>query len=437
MMRPALRTYDGSLDKLIHEARYLRDHLLRLEGHDSLPLARALLPFDNLNDDEKASDDDINGLREAFQTAYDLTLQRVDSRTLDYILAGQSPHTHRDSMVASVGLVLIGIMLVIGAFHYTYWSNRASLVSDQAEQFIAFDHFGQMMKVVELQNYFSKIDGDLSGGDVSANPDLEPQLVYLEELAALKAQYHHEATLPARMYELRESFNPVGIVVDRMQRRFCRPDRAEDLPLISAVLSCPNFTPASGQPSRQLTAGTVPNVSANNAGNIQVTQAATAPPSYPSFVLGLGEVDRLEQETMKAAGRRLLNEYAASQRVVEGLQQEMREKLNIVHFWALPILYGALGSIVYCMWRVLNPNVSGLGFIHPVMRTFFAGLAALTFSMLLVPSNILTVGVDMNRPLIYLLSFVFGYSIEAFVNTLNVLNNYVATNIAVRGKKAQ
>jgi hypothetical protein len=89
------------------------------------------------------------------------------------------------------------------------------------------------------------------------------------------------------------------------------------------------------------------------------------------------------------------------------------------------------------MWRVLNPNVSGLGFIHPLMRTIFAGLAALTFSMLLVPSNILTVGVDMNRPLIYLLSFVFGYSIEAFVNTLNMLNNYVASNVAVRTRKSQ
>ena len=88
------------------------------------------------------------------------------------------------------------------------------------------------------------------------------------------------------------------------------------------------------------------------------------------------------------------------------------------------------------MWRNLNTNVSALGLSYSVLRTVFAGLAALTFSMLLVPSNILSMSVDLNRPLIYLLSFIFGYSIEAFVNTLNMINTYASSNLQARNKKS-
>ena len=59
----------------------------------------------------------------------------------------------------------------------------------------------------------------------------------------------------------------------------------------------------------------------------------------------------------------------------------------------------------------------------------------MTLSMLLVPSNILTAGVELNRPLIYLLSFVFGYSVEVFINTLNLFNTYFLANLTVRPRK--
>ena len=74
------------------------------------------------------------------------------------------------------------------------------------------------------------------------------------------------------------------------------------------------------------------------------------------------------------------------------------------------------------MWRVLNPNVAPVGLLYAIMRTAFAGLAALTLSMLLIPSNLFSIGTDVNRPLTYLVAFIFGYSIEAFVSTLNVVN---------------
>ncbi|MEO1306862.1 MAG: hypothetical protein AAFV38_02755, partial [Pseudomonadota bacterium] len=129
--------------------------------------------------------------------------------------------------------------------------------------------------------------------------------------------------------------------------------------------------------------------------------------------------------------------YVRSEYFVGSMIQTLRELLNVVQLWALPIIYGSLGSIVYCMWRVLNPNIAPYGFLYSLMRTAFAGLAALTLSMLLAPSNVLTIGVDLNRPLIYLLSFIFGYSVEAFVSTLNLLNSYVTTNLTPTKRREQ
>jgi len=34
---------------------------------------------------------------------------------------------------------------------------------------------------------------------------------------------------------------------------------------------------------------------------------------------------------------------------VRSLSQELQNKLSIAHRWALPIVYGVLGSIVYCV----------------------------------------------------------------------------------------
>ena len=146
-------------------------------------------------------------------------------------------------------------------------------------------------------------------------------------------------------------------------------------------------------------------------------------------------VKNAQFETMERANRRADGFFQDTLDAVAVRIKDLREWLNTIHLWALPILYGMLGSVVYCMWRVLNPSVAPLGFFYSFMRTIFAGLAAMTLSMLLVPSNILTAGVELNRPLIYLLSFVFGYSVEVFINTLNLFNTYFLANLTVRPRK--
>ncbi|MEM6312164.1 MAG: hypothetical protein AAF754_19220 [Pseudomonadota bacterium] len=407
---------ESSLDKLRRESTHLRDYLLRIEGQDCLALVIALRPFDNRPtdhaDERQTFDDaDVNELSRAFQDAYDKALQTVDAYTLNEVLNGRSPHRNKHHKLSSPLLAMIGFVLVLGAFHFSYWSNRASFVIQEAQEFVNFDHFGAMMQLVELENYFARSPA------TSQNGDLEPQLVYLEQFTALKTQYHSEVLLPQRMRGLSEDFNPVAKWITTARDTYCGTDSG-----FTIFLACPDRN--ENQP--QDDGAETPNEFEEELQSIAIDS---------SFRDSLWQIEQIELATMEAAGRVVSSTYAQSRYSVVARMQELQERLNIVHLWALPIIYGALGSIVYCMWRILNTNISALGLSYSVLRTVFAGLAALTFSMLLVPSNILTMSVDLNRPLIYLLSFIFGYSIEAFVNTLNMINTYVSVNLQARKRK--
>ena len=405
---------NGSLEKLIRESRNLRDHLLRVEGQNGVPLGIALQPFERAADDKEPTDQDISHLSSEFQKAHDSALNSVDGYTLNEVLKGRSPHIYSRSVWGSALLTLAGVILVGIAFFFSNWASRATFTISEAETFVGFDHFDSVMKLVELEAFFEDVGGTRD------SPHMEPQVVYLEGIASLTAHYNDEVVLLHKMGKLIEEMSPYETRRNALFITYCRAEDPSSLPLFTRAMgllfTCPPKPSATGK-SRSLTGA----------------QAAAAPPQ--GFREQIDEITALQQQTMEYAGRRPLNNYVVSYKKMQSQMQILRDLVSVVHLWALPIIYGALGSIVYCMWRVLNPNLASLGGLYVIMRTAFAGLAALTLSMLLVPSNILTVGVELNRPFIYLLSFIFGYSIEAFVGTLNTLNTYLSHNLTPKPRK--
>jgi len=426
-----------SLQTLVFEARNLRDFVRRVDVADSAIITDALHPFDDTIALAEVKKADVMALENAFQGLLALAKDVVDDRTLSDVLAGYSPHKTAKELGRRVPQVLtngclafVAFLLVVTAFHYSYWANRANFALQEAEAFSSFDHFGHMMKLVELRTYFEK------SGSGNGSIDLEPQLVFLEEFSALESHYHAESTLPVRMSALNQEFNPIGQKLEDYSYNSCSRMLAADQSQDNwryTLLGCERY--------ELKLADLNPNPIRTTVGWQDIFDKLTEGADYvaqekPSgFVLTLAEVQAAERETMSAAGRATGGQYVASRASVVGLMQDLREKLNIVHLWALPIIYGALGSAVYSIWRILSPNVSGIGFFQSVMRMIFAGLAALTFSMLLVPSNVLSFGAELNRPVIYLIAFVFGYSIEAFVNTLNTLNSFFSSNLSARKTK--
>jgi len=126
----------------------------------------------------------------------------------------------------------------------------------------------------------------------------------------------------------------------------------------------------------------------------------------------------------------LVQDYIPGTRVMRHMRDRLAAHLEVVHRWFLPAIYGALGSVVYCLWRILSPDLSALGIGYTLLRTSFAGLAAITLSMLLIPSQTLTLGAEPSRPIIYLLCFVSGYSIEAFITALSRLNGMLTSRLS-------
>lgn len=407
------------LSTLVFKAENLRDYLMHVQGEDSGPLAQALRAFDRSDDYSTVSDEEVLTLRSTFQKAYDRLCLRIDTYTIGEVLIGKSPVERGTPVLGSLLLTFAGLLLVAAVFNFTYWANRATVAVAEAQEFLAFDHATEIARLIEMKIYFDNVEGQ------NSSDNLEPQLMYLEGISALQQHYSREAELVSRMHNLWEEARVYRTPGQIMNRWIC--ERSENRALLRAVVSpfasCEDGVQAAAPPRKPVLSG-----AAGTDKMLEDEKAASL------FDERFQMVKAAQFDTMKTANRRAISYYQDTLDAVNVRIKDLREGLNTVHLWALPIFYGMLGSIVYCMWRVLNPSVSSLGFFYSFMRTMFAGLAAMTLSMLLVPSNILTAGVELNRPLIYLLSFVFGYSVEVFINTLNMLNTYFLANLTTRSR---
>lgn len=408
-------------ESVLAQARNLRDHMLRVGGERNEALVDALRPFQRDDGAVDPTDDEVRALYIAFQASHEEAGRLIDAYTLEEVLAGRSPYNHPARSGNSIATAALGILFVALALHFSFWANRVTYAIAEAESFTSVDHFAEVMRLAEFENFFDETVAD------AETKNLEPYLLYLEGIAALKIHYVDESRLPQRLRDLNATYNPISDKWQDLKRVICAPkERGAVQKLLCKAKSAVQRT---AEAESKKTARP------DGADGMVSSTALPAPDGEKlkqiRFQNRLIEVQDLLRDTMRVAGRdkKMPPEFGYSQVVVANYAQELTSKLNIVRRWWLPIVYGALGSVVYCMWRVLNPTTSPFGLLHVVLRTAFAGLAALTLSMLLIPSNALALGAETSRPFIYLVSFVFGYSIEAFVTTLNNLNAFLSTRL--------
>ena len=426
--------------QLVIESRRLRDQLLRMPSHASADLIKALRPFDR---DDPITDETMQELSRVFESAYDSAAKTLDEYTLANVLAGRSPHQANDGPWSAISLVLIGFFLVFAAFHYTYWANRTTSLLAQSDKFIEFQHLERVMAAAEKLAFASvgttpteQDDGSIQPTPTTAVETEKAVLdaALMQELEILRYQYQMERTLPGNLDEHSDNFNPVLRFVRTAQNATCSNldglARLDPSDLrVSEKLLCGtairNYQKVLGAQEQNGVVTRANNASFQQLGPINPPDPA---PRNPVMTLGNKAIDDVQFE----ADRSAKNNYTQSIFRVEIMQSELKQKLNVVHFWALPIIYGTLGALTYCLWRTLTPRVSNLGFWHPVMRMIFAGLAALTISMLFIPANVITIDQNAQKPLIYLMSFIFGYSIEGFIRLLNKMNEAIENSTSQR-----
>ncbi len=458
------------LEGLVAQSQHLRDFLRRTKGGDSVAVTKALIPFEKaaLSD---ATEKQVLTLTEAFQSSYAQVSELADERTVINILRGQSPYTHAGSRLTNFLLVVIGIIVVGAAFHFTLWSNKANTSLQTSERFIDFSHFDAVIKAIEIDRMM--VD---QASENAVTSRVNPDMVYLQQISTLKYQYQIEKTLPSDMQALYINFNPIVKITQSVQRSSCaaempssngaaEPQDGANRSILSVSIQvssefllrwiCPSSTlvrspslggvaSAAGASDTLAEGQTTPNVGGAEVTRNEDTLGAiggvgqVSDPVVPASATQERKVDSTRElilQIQKEAGRRVLTDYEHSRFAVENFQRKLGEQLNIVRYWALPIIYGALGAFVYSIWRVLTPSVSSLGFWVPILRMVFGALAALTFSMIFIPANVISFGLGSQTPIVYLLSFIFGYSVEGFIRILNVFNAYIASNTTIGPRK--
>lgn len=413
-----------SLNQLIKEGCSLRDHMLRIEGLEAIPLAKALLPFDREEDFSKISDDDIEALNEAFQAAVDETQRLVDGQTLDDILAGKSPLIGPIGRKAKFGRLCnnaaqtgIAILLVFTALYYSSWVNQSAKMIVQAEEFLTFDNTEITNGLIELEDLYKQTAAETG---TAGNAIISE---YLNRTKLLEQQYILEVTVPSQLQLLIGNFNPVAEKLNDIRADYCRDEDRATWNMVRYFIDCTPFRAPLSAPVDALTINKGEVYAAISGDARMASFAASGPQNVLRQKIRILEDDRID--LMAEAGRVPLNRYRDTRFLVLASLESVLLRLDIARIWLLPIVFGALGSIVYSMSCMLKTNVSNHAFLYAMTRMIFGGLAALTLSMLIVPSNVVTVGTDLNRPLIYLIAFIFGFSIETFVNVLNQLNHYV------------
>jgi len=140
----------------IEEAQRLRDYLLRVGSIDQSDLIDALMPFEH-GAGQPPGERERRALFAAFQAVEARLAGRIDDYTLNEVLNSRSPYEEASHwydrsarVLRSVGVTVVGIMLVGLAFYFSNWSNRANYLLQEAESFTAFDQFGQMAGLVDL-----------------------------------------------------------------------------------------------------------------------------------------------------------------------------------------------------------------------------------------------------------------------------------------------
>lgn len=107
------------------------------------------------------------------------------------------------------------------------------------------------------------------------------------------------------------------------------------------------------------------------------------------------------------------------------LEHKLRAKMTIITMWWLPILNGALGAIIFCLTRMLKDKSTAPKLGEIVLRMVFGGFAGLLVSILLLPSGVAFGQFVGNAPGVSLLAFVFGFSLDSFIQLLERMNQLV------------
>lgn len=107
-------------------------------------------------------------------------------------------------------------------------------------------------------------------------------------------------------------------------------------------------------------------------------------------------------------------------------RQELAGLLDLTNRWTFAVIYGALGAVIFSLSRHLNAVISSPPLESTILRVLFAMFIAISVSMIFIPSSAFSVGNEISPTFVFLVCFVFGYSIDSFLRLLRRVDAWVS-----------
>ncbi len=377
----------------ISQARRVCNYLVSSGSPFGAEMEAALEAYDASN----GGSEQLIELRRVASTVY----PTIEKRTLAAVLNGRFTLDRREgaglasAIIAPTNLVaVLGLALILLSLHWTYWSTRAGAV------------IGSLDRVLETQRSLN-IEEIVHTRDLCQfqGAALDDQDVYRFVVATRDMAYYDTIWVSSRTKAdtLKLGFWP-------MQRQY----RSAKTYVASRRAPDP---PGAFDPNTQLL-GKQEFATCDYFRKLDKHNLDSEVQWYNASFVDLAETIPLQSGVELFRGTGIAS--------IEVLNKDLTELQVVVHRWLLPTLHGALGAMIFCLVRAIRePFLYPLGPRDVFLRLFFGAFVGYLISAIFIPAGLLGQAVGSATPMVSLLAFVFGYSIDAFIALLNRMNGYV------------
>jgi hypothetical protein len=407
-------------------------------------LIDAIQPFESLTKDYTSRD--LAALRKAVAKA----CRHVDRSTLVDVLDGRSPlrfdtgdrpgQLMRSSIkrVSASGwlAIFLGLLSLYLVVYFTQWEARAGKTIARLDEYFAFDYDGQVWHLAER---ISAIADDAAMNQPI--PNVRSALVqnYLSTITHFRKFYSEQAMIYDEVGRLlvAPSFPAWPGHVTGWFRRFLddeatggpadadRSGAGSDLAEVEGRLDAlsDEIAHVRAMLARDGSQPTQVRSEADNALANQHLEAIESQITRMSTLLG--------RDPMQ------IDDYADVRTKFTSYRTMLEERVSIIRSFVFPILFGAVGALLYNVVRYLTSYLSSPTFVELSMRVAFAVFAAIAISMLFIPSGLFGDVSNSKPAFVYLLCFFFGYSVDTFIRVLGNFEAFVSRKLAPPDEKAQ
>lgn len=452
---------DEGVNEFVDRARLLRDYVVYSGSDEGTDLIKALKAFDERPDLRDA--EALATLREATRKA----CRSIEPHTLSQVLNGRSPirFGKRRSWIVRLGfsgfvVLLIGVFLLVSALHYTRWSTKAEVILASIDDHVSNDYskllhdFAQQSILVEAQL-----------ADADAAPALGQGSLddFIETIDQLKYFHVRQRRLHEDVYFLLVNHSllaePKALVLNGIaafERLFQADETADTQPTPSETAKDTPPLPSlsdlwrmnvkaiadleklqeqgdgefAGEAGIDELKATLEKVN-NYVDELHMSRAGWSLDETQSDVAGKQFKSYLDLTTIWRA-RMGADEQVDPQRkkaAFQNMRQDLAGLLDLTNRWYFPLIYGALGAVIFSLSRHLNVTLSSPPLETTILRVLFASFAAISISMIFIPSSAFSIGQEISPAFMFLVCFIFGYSIESFLKLLRRIDTGISERL--------